>query len=515
MCQPGTSGSACGAGGAACATCSGTQLCSAGNCSGGGLTGDGCDTAPLLTLPFSVSHSLVGDANDFTSGSTSCRGTQGIDRAVRVNVPVGMRLTVTVTPTTSTFDPTLSLVTGQATACLGSTAMCVAAADTGNANAAETVAWTNTTGTSATVYIIVDDYSPTGTNGTYSLSGSVAVPAAGESCGSPLNAVSGVSVSRAPSAFTDDYQGTGTGCLTPSTGPDFVVAYTVPNNRSLTVTATPVSGLDVSLNFATSVSACGARVCVASSSSGGTGVGETIGWNNTTGATVTVFAIVDTAGSPVGTVSVLGTEGAILGCGATTCPNGCCSAGACVAGTGSLACGTGGVTCASCTSPAQCNTSQVCSATELPTGSMCTAAPQCYQPILGTAECRTSWPGGYCTGTCLLTNQVCTPPQFTQCAWLRGSKSAARVAKGRDDPPNHDNTVAELSNSVVTFGRAAGAAHRFTIAKPSHHVTRAPCREAWPDGAWREIQSSPPLKSRLGRRVPSRRAERSRARACR
>jgi hypothetical protein len=30
-------------------------------------------------------------------------------------------------------------------------------------------------------------------------------------------------------------------------------------------------------------------------------------------------------------------------------------------------------------------------------------------PIIGTAECRTAWPQGYCTSTCVFTNQVCGP----------------------------------------------------------------------------------------------------------
>ena len=349
----------------------------------------------------------MGYANDFVTTSTTCRATQGLDRVTKVSVPAGQRLTVTVTPTVSTFDPALSLVTGLASACAGASATCVAQADVGNANAAETTAWTNSSTAAVTVFIIVDDYSATGTNGAYTLSASAAAPSAGESCASPLSGSSGVSVSRTPSTFADDYQGTGTGCLTPSVGPDFVVAYTVPNNQSLSVTATPATGLDVSLNFATSLAACGSRTCVASGNAGAAGVAETVAWNNTTGATVTVFAIIDTPATPSGAVSVLGTVGALIACGASTCPNGCCSGGTCVAGTTNGACGTGGVTCSSCSSPAQCNASQTCSATDLATGSPCSASTQCYQPIFGAAECRTTWPGGYCTGTCLLTEQAC------------------------------------------------------------------------------------------------------------
>ncbi len=407
VCQPGTSLSACGARGASCNVCSGSQSCTSQACSGGSLAGDTCDTAALLTPPFTVSQSLVGYGNDFVTTGASCRATQGIDRMTKVSVPAGQRLTVTVTPTVSTFDPTVSLVMGLPSACAGTSAACAASADVGIANEAETTGWTNITGSTQTVFIIVDDYTTTATDGAYTLSASIGAPLAGETCSLAVSASSGVAVSRTPSSYSDDYQGTGSGCLTPSVGPDFVLAYTVPNNQSLTVTATPASGLNVSVNFATSLAACGSRTCVASASDGAEGEVETVGWNNTTGATVTVFVIIDTPVNPVGSVSSVGTVGAVITCSASTCANGCCQGGTCVAGTVDSACGTGGVACATCTSPDQCNANQVCSATSLSTGSTCTSSTQCYQSVFGTAECRTSWPGGYCTGTCLLTEQAC------------------------------------------------------------------------------------------------------------
>lgn len=380
-CVTGGSASACGLGGAACVTCSNTQSCSAGNCVGGsGQAGDTCATAQLLSLPATVNHSLTGFLNDFVSGTANgCRGTQGVDRVYRLSVPAGQRLTATVTPTTSGFDPTMSLVVGSASACVGTTALCAASADVGNAGDPETLTWTNTGTTSATVYLVVENYSGMATGGAYQLQVSAAPPSVGETCTTPIPATSGATVTGTPSSFLNDYEGAGTGCLTPSTGPDFVVSYVVPNNRSLTVTATPASGLDVSVNFATSAAACGARTCVAGVNIGAAGTAETIGWNNTTGSSQTVFVIIDSPASPSGTVNVVGTEGALLGCGPTTCPNGCCSGGQCVTGTSNGACGAGGGQCATCQSPAQCNTSQICSATDLPTGSPCTGDSQCYQ----------------------------------------------------------------------------------------------------------------------------------------
>lgn len=401
-----------------------------------------------------MNHSLTGYANDFTSGTANgCRGTQGLDRMYRVSIPAGERMTVTVTPS-STFDPAVSFVVGAATACVGTSAMCAASIDVGNAGDAETLSWTNASQSAVSGYLVIDDYSATATNGSYRLDVSTAPPAMGDSCATPIPATSGTSVTRTPSTFLNDYEGAGTGCFTPSTGPDFVLSYVVPNDRSLTVTATPASGLDVSINFATSTAACGSRTCVAGTNTGGTGLAETIGWNNTTGAAVTVFVIVDAPTSPSGSVTVVGTEGALLGCGATTCPNGCCSAGQCVTGTSNSACGTGGQTCSTCSSPAQCNASQVCSATELPTGSPCTASSQCYQPILGSAECITSWPGGYCSGTCLLTEQVCGGFLGLASGWCtpQGSCLEDCANPGQGQSSCRTGYVCEYSNGVGSQG---------------------------------------------------------------
>jgi hypothetical protein len=387
--------------------CSSNQTCNGASCSTGTQTGDACDTAPLLTLPFTVSQSLTGYANDFTSTSTTCKGRQGLDRVVRVSVPPGLTLTATVTPTVSTFDPTLNLVVGAASGCVGTAATCVAAADLGADNEPEVVRWTNTGNTAVTVFLIVENYDTADTGGAYTLEASAGMAIAGETCGAPVTGTSGTSITRTVQSYVNDYSDVGSGCVTPALGPDFVVAYSVPNNRSISVTATPANPLNVTINFSTSVSDCTGRVCVASSNVGDGGVAETAAWNNTTGATTTVYAIIDTPQNATGSVTVVGTEGALIPCGPTTCGNGCCANGVCVTGATDSACGSGGATCATCTSPAQCNASRTCSASNLDTGSPCSTSSQCYQPVFGAAECRTTWPGGYCTGTCALTEQSC------------------------------------------------------------------------------------------------------------
>ncbi|PZR10538.1 MAG: hypothetical protein DI536_20060 [Archangium gephyra] len=349
---------------------------------------------------------MSGYANDFTSNTNGCKGSQGLDRMVRFQVPAGHRVTATVTPTVSTFDPMLSLVRGAAAACVGSSATCVASADTGADNAAETASWFNGTGAPVDMFAVVDDYDAQSFNGAYTLSISASPPPAGDTCETALAGSSGVAISRTVTDFTNDYASS-TSCASPSTGADLVIVYAVPANQSLTVTATPSASVDVSINLSLGSGACGARTCVAGVSKGANGVTESLGWNNVTGAAQNVYVTIDSTSSSTGTVSVTGTVGASLACGPLTCGSGCCSGGVCQTGTSASACGTNGAACNTCTSPAQCSASQACSATNLPTGAPCTATSQCYEPVLGSAVCETSWPGGYCSSICFLTNQLC------------------------------------------------------------------------------------------------------------
>lgn len=133
--------------------------------------GDVCsDTLTLIsstsTLP---SESLVGLTGDYSYANTlDCDFFSGIDRAYRVRIPAGSTLTATVTPD-STWDPTLGLVLGSATACTGSSVTCASTADIGLSGDPETVTYTNATGSAVDAFLIVDSYT-TGTSATYGYS---------------------------------------------------------------------------------------------------------------------------------------------------------------------------------------------------------------------------------------------------------------------------------------------------------------------------------------------------------
>ena len=89
-------------------------------------------------------------------GSTSS-GSTAPDKVYRITVPAGATLNVNVTPTG--WDAILNLISATTTANCGSTTSlptCLAGADD-----PETILWTNNTGTSATVFLLLDGYGAT------------------------------------------------------------------------------------------------------------------------------------------------------------------------------------------------------------------------------------------------------------------------------------------------------------------------------------------------------------------
>jgi hypothetical protein len=119
--------------------------------------GERCESAELLAAPVSLTgQTTLGFANDY--GGTECtgKGTGGPDRVYAVEVPDGAKLIVTVTPEDGRYDPALYLVAAPASSCDASFRVCLGGADAAGAGGAETVSYTNTTGGSRTVLIVVD-----------------------------------------------------------------------------------------------------------------------------------------------------------------------------------------------------------------------------------------------------------------------------------------------------------------------------------------------------------------------
>lgn len=121
-------------------------------------SGDTCETAPPLVAGTLPAESIAGftPTYNISSTRTGCRSTFGDeDRVYVATVPNGQTLTVTVT---SVADLILNFVPGPAASCSNGSVACLASADAALSNGTETASWTNTTGSTANVFVIVTSF---------------------------------------------------------------------------------------------------------------------------------------------------------------------------------------------------------------------------------------------------------------------------------------------------------------------------------------------------------------------
>jgi hypothetical protein len=122
------------------------------------------DASTLISASTTLaSESLANYTSNYGSASNPCATVSstngGIDRAYRVRIGAGQTFTATITPDAS-WDPTLSLVLGAASACTSSL-VCAAGDDTGYDGTAETITYTNNTAAAVDAFLIVDSWDPT------------------------------------------------------------------------------------------------------------------------------------------------------------------------------------------------------------------------------------------------------------------------------------------------------------------------------------------------------------------
>ena len=133
------------------------------------------DSSTLIAANTTLTaQSLDGYANNYGTGAGDCAtvsaSNTGIDRAYRVSIGAGKTFTATLSPDSS-WDPTLSLVLGMATACSAGTLTCAAGEDGGYRGDPETLTYTNNTASAVDAFLIVDSWTPSvGSPYAYSLS---------------------------------------------------------------------------------------------------------------------------------------------------------------------------------------------------------------------------------------------------------------------------------------------------------------------------------------------------------
>ena len=131
-----------------------------GGAGGGFAGGDTCTSPVILPGPGVYNDTTVSSTNNYSwlatgncVGSTST-GSSAPDKVYRITVPNGLTLNVNVTP--NGWDAILNLISATSTANCGSTTampICLRGADD-----PETIIWNNATGTSATVFLLLDGY---------------------------------------------------------------------------------------------------------------------------------------------------------------------------------------------------------------------------------------------------------------------------------------------------------------------------------------------------------------------
>ncbi len=260
---------------------------------------DICNTAIVVTSGMTTG-STRGAANDYGNGM-NCDGTDGLDIVYAIDVPAGQTVTVTVASGDGTFDPSINLVAGPAASCGGSPRACLDGDDSGSASTTNAATWTNTTAASVRVFAVVDNFDDMDTGGAFNMEVTVAAPAMNDTCASAL-AITPGTVRGSTTGTMNDY-GMGMGCVG-TAGADVVYALTVPAGQRAVVTATTGGGgFDPSINLVAGPAAtCGGtpRTCLAGDDTGtASAVNRTV-WLNTTGATATIYAVVD-SGSAMAT----------------------------------------------------------------------------------------------------------------------------------------------------------------------------------------------------------------------
>jgi hypothetical protein len=256
-----------------------------------GPAGDTCDTAETLTpgTPL-MSQTTVGYTNDYVGGinSDACPAANaGPDRAYKVDVPAGERLTVTVTPE-ATLDPAVSIVAGAAAACDALPRVCASGANNGGAGQPETAAFTNTSASMQTVFVVVDSASSAG--GAFTISATNAAVPAGDRCETATPITMSGTFTASSAGYLNDYSGASTGC-SGTAGPDRVYQVDVPGNTRLTASVRGTEAFDPSLNLLLS---CAAPLnCVASDDSGDAPTLNTAVYINRGTSTRTIFLLID------------------------------------------------------------------------------------------------------------------------------------------------------------------------------------------------------------------------------
>jgi hypothetical protein len=243
--------------------------------------------------------------NDYTGGGNACAlASSGIDRVLVMDLPTGLRATVTVMPSPG-LDISLSGATSPENC---SARRCTSTVDVAAAGGTETISYVNGSGATQQYFVIIDSSAAdAGFLGAYV---SVVTPPQGDTCFDPIPLGGSVSIaSQSVSAFVaDGLVGADFSCGF-ARGADLVYSVSAPAGQALTATLTPDywSQMTVVLKPRAG-SVCGqATPCLARTDTSGVFGAGTLSWTNQgAGATdVLIFVTDDPAGTSTATYSLI------------------------------------------------------------------------------------------------------------------------------------------------------------------------------------------------------------------
>jgi hypothetical protein len=233
--------------------------------------GNSCATATVINpslLPFMEESTTVGAGNDIDPGFGGCAPGQGADVVYSFTPAATDTYTIGATPTGSTFDVSLYVVTD----CSNASGSCVAGANSRGFDKGEAVTPVLTAGTQ--YFIVVDSPQATG-EGAFHFSLRRGRPA-NDNCSSPTV----IEASRLPFSSSDTTFGAtndlnpGVPCLRSNqsaSGPDVIYQFTSASTENYDVTVTPRGNYDVTLYIVTD---CATGAGCSSADVGGSGVAE-------------------------------------------------------------------------------------------------------------------------------------------------------------------------------------------------------------------------------------------------
>lgn len=299
-----------------------------GGAGGGGSTmnngGETCEMAQTIT-PGTVTGNTTGMAGNYDPGCTG--DTPGPDTVYQISVPPGQRLSATATPEVATtgnqFDLAIYLINTPASNCTnpdgGTGLTCVGGSDHPDPlyDSPETATYFNSGTSPVDVFIVVDSYfamansNPDGgvgvTNeGNFTLVTTLAAPAAGDRCDTAaVLSTTAPLLGQDLANYGDDYSGSGTDCFG-STAADATYQVAVPAGQLLTLVVTPDTTFDPTVSLSDGSAACDVT-CIGGADVGSDGESETVVYKNATGATQTIFVVIDGYQGSTGTFGLAAT----------------------------------------------------------------------------------------------------------------------------------------------------------------------------------------------------------------